>query len=180
MYFRAYYHQNSSVQITNHTPHKWNVCVWIDTLPWSLSWSWKSFVGDFGTASVINKIKWLLWNDCITARKDPGSNYGQGLSLWSLHNVLVHTWVPSLYVHFLQQSSNMHVWLIGDFELTRGVKVLVHGCLSPLSLCWLTSHNLLLANATIKANTDWSKLLKMYIFLKLLLRIVFKKSVYLQ
>ena len=61
----------------------------------------------------------------------PGS---RGLSVWSLHVLLVYMWVLSGYSGFLPPSKNMHIRLIGDSKLSLGVSVSVCGCLSRLSL----------------------------------------------
>ena len=55
-------------------------------------------------------------------------------SVWSLHVLPVYAWVLSRYSGFLPPSKNMHVRLIGDSELSLGVSVSVHGCLSHLTL----------------------------------------------
>ena len=53
-----------------------------------------------------------------------------GLSVWSLHVLLVYAWVLSRHSGFVQQSKNMHVRLIDVFKLFLGVSVNVNGCLS--------------------------------------------------
>ena len=60
----------------------------------------------------------------------PGSNHSWGLSVWSLHVLLVYAWVLSGYSGFLPPSKKMHVRLIGDSKLSLRVSVSVHGCLS--------------------------------------------------
>ena len=51
----------------------------------------------------------------------PGSIHTRGLSVWSLHVLLVYVWVLSGCSGFLPPSKNMHVRLIGDSELTLGM-----------------------------------------------------------
>ena len=64
------------------------------------------------------------------SKKVPGSNLSGGLYGWSLHVLLVLAWVFFRYSSFLPQSKDMHVRLIGGFELSIGVIVSVCGCLS--------------------------------------------------
>jgi len=60
---------------------------------------------------------------------------GWGLSVWSLHVLPVYACVISGYSSFLPPSKNMHVRLMGDSKLSRGVSVSVDGCVFRLSLC---------------------------------------------
>merc|ERR1712035_100792 len=54
---------------------------------------------------------------------DSSSRWGQGLSVWSLHVLLVSAWVLSGYSGFLPQSKDMHDRLIGVSKLPVGVNV---------------------------------------------------------
>jgi len=60
----------------------------------------------------------------------PDSNPGWGLSVWSLHVLLIYAWILSRSSGFLPPSKNMHVRLIGDSKLSFGVNVIMHCCLS--------------------------------------------------
>ncbi len=55
---------------------------------------------------------------------NPPANWGP--SVWSLHVLLMPTWVFSGYSGFLPQSKHMQVRLIGDSKLPIGVSV--SGC----------------------------------------------------
>jgi len=65
----------------------------------------------------------------------PGSIPSSGLSVWSLHVLPVYACVLSGYYSFLPPSKNMHVRLVGDSQLSLGVSVSVHSCLSHWFLC---------------------------------------------
>ena len=69
------------------------------------------------------------------SERAPGSISSWGLSVGSLHVLLVYAWVLSGYSGFLPPSKNMHARLIGYSKLSLGVSVSVCGCLSRLSLC---------------------------------------------
>jgi len=65
------------------------------------------------------------------SKRVPGSTPGWGLSVWSLHVLPMHAWVPSGYSGFLSPSKNMHVRLIGVSKIVlRSVCERVCGCLS--------------------------------------------------
>ena len=66
------------------------------------------------------------------ASQQEGSDLGWSLFVGSLH--VAYVWVLSEYLGFLPPSKTKHVMLIGDFKLTLGVDVSMHGCVSCMSL----------------------------------------------
>ena len=73
------------------------------------------------------------------SKRVPGSIPRWGLSVWSLHVFPMYAWVLSGYSGFLPLPKYMHARLIGDYKLSSGVRVSVHGCCDGLSRVWPAS-----------------------------------------
>lgn len=63
-----------------------------------------------------------------------------GASLWNLLGLHVSAWAPSGHPCFLPGPKNKHIWLIVNFELSVGVRLVVvvvaAGCLLSLPILW--------------------------------------------
>ena len=90
---------------------------------WGCMWGW----------SCVQRCTVVWWLAPLPhSKRVPGSTPGWGLSVWSLHVLLVYVWVLSGSSDFLPPSKNVR--LIGvSTILSLGVSVSV--CLSRLSLC---------------------------------------------
>ena len=82
----------------------------------------------------------------------PGS---WGLSVWSLHVLLVYMWVLSGYSGFLPPSKNMHIRLI---SVPRSECERVCGCLSRLSLCGPVMDRRPVQGVRLSPDDSWDRL----------------------
>jgi len=86
----------------------------------------------------------------------PGSTHGWGLPV---HVLPLCAWVVSGYSGFLPPSTNMYFELIGDSNLSLGVSVSVHGCLSHLLLCGpVTDWRPVKGVSYLSSNDSWDRL----------------------